>query len=94
MAQDDLVDRRFLNSWSKHPFAMAKFLGRCLLMSLEDNPGQVLKWLLRMTRIKVDGDGLKHVAWKYFAKSVLVLSFLIRHWQCDFSWLYIPTRCK
>ena len=67
------VDRRFLDSASKWPFAVATLLGRCLEMSFVVKPGQESRCSLRMARSKVDVEGLSNDAAKYCAISYLVL---------------------
>ena len=69
-----LVDRRFLNSWSRCPFDVATCLGKCFDIKFVVKPGKEKRRYLRMARSTVDFDGLKRAPDKYSAISFLVLS--------------------
>ena len=70
----DFIDFIFLKSCSKCPCAVTTLLGRFFLISLAVMPGHYVKCLLFMALINVDVAGLKKVAQKYCANSLLVLS--------------------
>ena len=64
----------FFCSWSRWPFTVKEYWGRCLERRLAETPGHDLKWHLLMASIKVDLAGLKVAAWKYWVNSRFVVS--------------------
>ena len=79
-----LVDRRFFNSWSRCPFDVVIYLGRCFDIKLVVKPGKEIRCFLRTARSRVDFDGLKRGPDKYSA---------ISFWFCRVSRLRSPSVC-
>ena len=82
---------KFCRCWSKWPLAVAGVSSRYLLTFSNVNPGQPMRWLLRMACHNVDFDGLPSVACKYCMRILVdwffgVITF--NDWFC----LYIAGR--
>jgi len=58
-------------------------------MSFTVRPGHVMKWLFWMALVKVGIGGLRHVAWRYWARSALDCHFLIITLACWLSTFFI-----
>ena len=68
-----VVGWRFLNSCFKWPFVVDGESSRCLEMRSSVSPVQVVRWPFFISRINVEGVGLKHVSWRNYANYFLVL---------------------
>ena len=73
----DLVDCRFVRSWSRWPSAVTMESGRKRVIFVMLRPGQVRKLKFSIARRKVQGVGLKQHPWRYCISSVFVLSLVM-----------------
>ena len=67
-----LMDRTFYQYWRRCPFAVARFLGKCLRTRTEVRPSHVVKKSEMMADVQVGLTGLKADQWRYCKMSDLV----------------------